>query len=72
MQSQQYWFGLPKNLLWGFVAIAIFMAGDGFEMAFLSKHITDMGFRLHSLRWSLRCTVLRRRWRHGPLVWWQS
>ncbi|WP_313667929.1 MFS transporter [Atlantibacter sp.] len=44
MQSQQYWFGLPKHLLWGFIAIAIFMSGDGFEMAFLSKHITDMGF----------------------------
>ncbi|ECG8633728.1 MFS transporter [Salmonella enterica subsp. salamae] len=44
MQSKDYWFGLPKHLLWGFVAIAIFMAGDGFEMAFLSKHITDMGF----------------------------
>ena len=44
MQSNEYWFGLPKKLLWGFVAIAIFMAGDGFEMAFLSKHITDMGF----------------------------
>ena len=35
MQSQQYWFGLPKHLLWGFIAIAIFMSGDGFEMAFL-------------------------------------
>lgn len=44
MQSKHYWFGLPKHLLWGFVAIAIFMSGDGFEMAFLSKHITDMGF----------------------------
>ncbi|MET3059731.1 MFS transporter [Serratia marcescens] len=44
MQSKEYWFGLPKHLCWGFVAIAIFMAGDGFEMAFLSKHITDMGF----------------------------
>ncbi|EGN2451074.1 MFS transporter [Salmonella enterica] len=44
MQSKEYWLGLPKHLLWGFVAIAIFMAGDGFEMAFLSKHITDMGF----------------------------
>ncbi|QNT77387.1 MFS transporter [Entomobacter blattae] len=32
------------TLIWGFVAIAIFMSGDGFEMAFLSKHITDMGF----------------------------
>ncbi|VEB96133.1 Alpha-ketoglutarate permease [Cedecea lapagei] len=44
MQSKHYWFGLPKHLLWGFIAIAIFMSGDGFEMAFLSKHITDMGF----------------------------
>ncbi|NXZ87432.1 MFS transporter [Serratia fonticola] len=32
------------NLFWGYIAIAIFMSGDGFEMAFLSKHITDMGF----------------------------
>ncbi|WP_145524362.1 MFS transporter [Yersinia vastinensis] len=39
-----HWFGLPMNLFWGYIAIAIFMSGDGFEMAFLSKHITDMGF----------------------------
>jgi polyol permease family len=44
MQSKAYWFGLPKHLIWGFIAIAIFMAGDGFEMAFLSRHITDLGF----------------------------
>lgn len=44
MHSTAYWFGLPKHLIWGFVAIAVFMAGDGFEMAFLSRHITDMGF----------------------------
>nr|WP_154927589.1 MFS transporter [Pantoea agglomerans] len=44
MQSNEYWFGLPKKMCWGFLAIAIFMAGDGFEMAFLSRHITDMGF----------------------------
>lgn len=44
MQSDKNWFGLPVSLLWGFIAIAIFMSGDGFEMAFLSKHITDMGF----------------------------
>ncbi len=44
MQSNEYWFGLPKKMFWGFLAIAIFMAGDGFEMAFLSRHITDMGF----------------------------
>ncbi len=45
MQSQSsHWFGLPKMLFWGYIAIAIFMSGDGFEMAFLSKHITDLGF----------------------------
>lgn len=44
MQPQNYWLGLPKSLVWGFIAVAIFMSGDGFEMAFLSKHITDMGF----------------------------
>ncbi|KPD02238.1 MFS transporter [Moellerella wisconsensis] len=44
MTEKQYWLGLPKNLFWGFIAIAIFMSGDGFEMAFLSKHITDIGF----------------------------
>lgn len=45
MQKQAtHWFGLPMNLFWGYIAIAIFMSGDGFEMAFLSKHISDMGF----------------------------
>ncbi|EIC86334.1 MFS transporter [Serratia sp. M24T3] len=43
-KKQDHWFGLPLNLLWGYIAIAVFMSGDGFEMAFLSKHITDMGF----------------------------
>lgn len=44
MRQHKHWFGLPMNLFWGYIAIAIFMSGDGFEMAFLSKHITDMGF----------------------------
>ncbi|WP_312042489.1 MFS transporter, partial [Erwinia sp.] len=44
MKSANNWFGLPLSLLWGYIAIAVFMSGDGFEMAFLSKHITDLGF----------------------------
>lgn len=44
MKSEKHWFGLPLYLFWGYIAIAVFMSGDGFEMAFLSKHITDMGF----------------------------
>ncbi|CNL83377.1 Alpha-ketoglutarate permease [Yersinia intermedia] len=43
-KKSTHWFGLPMNLFWGYIAIAMFMSGDGFEMAFLSKHITDMGF----------------------------
>ncbi|WP_028865820.1 MFS transporter [Psychromonas aquimarina] len=38
------WLGLPLNLIWGYVAIAIFMTGDGFELAFLSRYITELGF----------------------------
>lgn len=36
--------GLPRKLLAGFVAIAVFMTGDGFELTFLSKYIVDQGF----------------------------
>lgn len=42
--NKTYWLGLPNHLLWGFIAIALFMSGDGFEMAFLSKHMVDLGF----------------------------
>jgi polyol permease family len=38
------WLGLPLNLIWGYIAIAIFMTGDGFEMAFLSHYIKELGF----------------------------
>lgn len=37
-------FGMPVNLVWGFIAIAIFMAGDGVEQAFLSEYILNLGF----------------------------
>ena len=42
--KEAWWFGLPLHLLWGYVAMAIFMTGDGFEMAFLSRHIIALGF----------------------------
>lgn len=37
-------FGLPISLIWGFVAIAVFMTGDGIELAFLSRYVVDLGF----------------------------
>ena len=36
--------GLPLNLKWGYIAIAFFMTGDGFELAFLSHYITELGY----------------------------
>lgn len=42
--NNKQWLGLPLNLLWGYVAIAVFMTGDGFELAFLSHYIKALGF----------------------------
>ena len=42
--TKDHWAGLPKNLLWGYVAIFLFMTGDGFELAFLSRYIIELGF----------------------------
>ena len=33
--------GLPRTLLAGLVAIAVFMTGDGFELTFLSKALSQ-------------------------------
>ncbi|MGF1687824.1 MFS transporter [Photobacterium japonica] len=43
-KTNKQWLGLPLNLIWGYIAIAIFMTGDGFELAFLSRYITELGF----------------------------
>ncbi|KAE8127256.1 MULTISPECIES: MFS transporter [Bifidobacterium] len=37
-------FGIPRMLLLGFLAVAIFMTGDGFELTFLTKFMVDQGF----------------------------
>ncbi|WP_456269090.1 MFS transporter [Kushneria sp. AK178] len=35
---------MPLALLGGYIAIALFMTGDGIELAFLSKYLVDIGF----------------------------
>ncbi|MBJ3814249.1 MFS transporter [Shimwellia pseudoproteus] len=42
--ANKQWLGLPLHLLWGYIAIAVFMTGDGFELAFLSHYIKELGF----------------------------
>ncbi|WP_084499442.1 MFS transporter [Brevibacterium album] len=36
--------GISRTLAWGFLALMLFMVGDGIELSFLSNHLTDMGF----------------------------
>ncbi|OWY30880.1 MFS transporter [Herbaspirillum robiniae] len=35
--------GMPVSLFWGYVAMAIFMTGDGIELAYLSTHLFSTG-----------------------------
>lgn len=37
-------FGMPRRLLFGYLALAIFMTGDGFELTFLSRFLVENGF----------------------------
>jgi hypothetical protein len=36
-EINKQWLGLPLNLLWGYLAIAVFMTGDGFELAVVQE-----------------------------------
>jgi polyol permease family len=37
--------GMPKRLLFGYIALAVFMAGDGFDLTFLSRYlVVEHGF----------------------------
>lgn len=59
------WLGLPLNLVWGYIAIALFMTGDGFELAFLSHHITSLGFTQSQSSLAFSFMVWPRRYRLG-------
>lgn len=70
--NNKQWLGLPLNLLWGYIAIAVFMTGDGFELAFLSHYIKALGFSPAEASfaftlygWPLRC-------RRGFPGWWRK
>ncbi|GAA2101764.1 MFS transporter [Brevibacterium salitolerans] len=36
--------GISRTLAWGFLALMLFMVGDGIELSFLSNHLTELGF----------------------------
>lgn len=35
---------LPRSLILGYAAIALFMTGDGFELTFLARYLVDLGY----------------------------
>lgn len=38
-------FGMPKRLIFGYLAIGVFMTGDGFDLTFLARYLAeDQGF----------------------------
>src|ERR1044072_7985361 len=47
--------GIVPKLRWGFVALTLFMVGDGIESGFLSPYLADRGFGSGqaSLIWSV-------------------
>ena len=70
-EINKQWLGLPLNLLWGYLAIAVFMTGDGFELAFLSHYIKSLGFTPAEASFAFTLsTVSRRRSPHGFPAWW--
>ena len=38
--------GIPRNLLWGYLGILIFMMGDGMEQGWLSPYLIDRGMTI--------------------------
>ena len=57
--NNKQWYGLPLNLIWGYVAIAVFMTGDGFELAFLFGSFQPDCNPLTYLKGSLRAYKFR-------------
>ncbi|HBY9440022.1 MFS transporter [Raoultella sp. DY2415] len=39
--------GINKEFIWGYIAVALFMAGDGIETNFLALYLTDIGLGVH-------------------------
>ncbi|VTN56073.1 ribitol/Xylitol/Arabitol transporter, MFS superfamily [Klebsiella pneumoniae] len=70
--NNKQWYGLPLNLIWGYVAIAVFMTGDGFELAFLSHYIKALGFTPAQASFALLSTVWLPPCRRGSPAWWRK
>lgn len=70
--NNKQWYGLPLNLIWGYVAIAVFMTGDGFELAFLSHYIKALGFTPAQASFAFTLPVWLPPCRRGSPAWWRK
>ena len=43
--SSKQFLGLPLTLIWGYIAVAIFMTGDGIEQAFYQNILLVLGLK---------------------------
>ena len=66
-----YKIGLPKNLLWGYIGLTIFMLGDGIEQAWISPYLVSRGMSIEDTSLLLTVygiTVAIAAWLSGVLV----
>lgn len=63
--------GLPKNLLWGYIGLTIFMIGDGLEQAWISIWLVEKGLSVAKASYLITAygvTVTLAAWITGVLV----
>ncbi|MCM3728935.1 MFS transporter [Neobacillus cucumis] len=63
--------GLPKNLLWGYIGLTIFMIGDGVEQAWISPYLVSRGMSIEDASllltvYGITCAIAA--WFSGVLV----
>lgn len=60
--------GLPKQLIFGFLGVLIFMMGDGIEQTWLSRYISDQGLSASELFSVYGITVALSSWLSGVIA----
>lgn len=63
--------GLPKNLLWGYIGLTLFMIGDGVEQGWISPYLVSRGMSIEEVSLLLTVygiTVAIAAWFSGVLV----
>ncbi len=71
MKNHSTFIGMPRQIVWGYIGILIFMMGDGLEIGWLSPYLQHHGFTSHEVSWLFACygiTVAIASWFSGVLT----